>query len=202
MLLAEPIALSTLIATAAAVGVGHTLAGPDHYLPLVAVARSSGFGARRALLFTAFAGLLHCAASALIVAAALALATPAAELVGLQDLRGNVAGWAMLGGGLLLALAAWRRARTLPAARPVLLALFALGPCEWLLPNALAANVHGLGGVAAVTAVFTLATVLTMLGCVAVGLRLLPQWRRDGVFARVLPGLTTAACGALVIAGL
>ncbi len=201
MLLAEPVALSTMLATAVAVGVGHTLAGPDHYLPPVAIARSSGWGARRALWFTALAGLLHCAASALIVAAALLLALPVAELVGMQGLRSDATGWLMLGTGLALALARWRRGRTPAAARPVLLALFALGPCEWLLPNAFAANAHGVAGVAMVTAVFAGATVATMLGCVAVGLRLLPQWRRDGAFARLLPGLTTAACGALVLAG-
>ena len=195
------VALPALLATAAAVGVGHTLAGPDHYLPIAAVARSAGWSARRALLFTAAAGVLHCAASALVALLALSLADTAA-LAGLQQWRGSAVGWAMVGVGVALLVAAWRGRRAQPRLPAVWLALFALGPCEWLLPNALAAGEHGIAGVLLVTAVFTLCTVATMVLAVAFALRVLPQWRRDDAWLRLLPGLTTAACGALVCAGL
>jgi len=195
------IALPALVATAAAVGVGHTLAGPDHYLPIVAVARSAGWSPRRALLFTALAGLLHCAASAIVALGALWLAD-AATLAGLQQWRGSAAGWAMVGVGAALLVAAWRCQRALPLLGAQWLALFALGPCEWLLPNALAAGAHGIGAALLVTAVFTTATVTTMVLAVAVGLRALPALRTERAFARALPGMVATACGVAILLGL
>src|SRR5262249_687284 len=125
-----------------------------------------------------------------------------------QDARGMLSGWLMLGIGLALLCTAARRLRlrrALPARglRGWQLLLFAVGPCEWLLPNALAAaGSPGLAGALPVPARFgAAATAATMLGCVAVGLRVLPASFAHARAASLLPGTALAVCGALVLAG-
>lgn len=201
-MIAETTALSVLLSAAAATGVVHTLLGPDHWLPLLALAREREWNGRRALSVTAVAGLLHCAASAVLVPVAVLLAS---SLVGVQELRGSLAAWLLLGTGVALLFTAWRRRRS-PSSlvgrsvSSLLLLAFALGPCEWLIPNAMAAwSEHGVGGAALVASVFTVATIITMTGVVALGLRLLPSGlRASGAW-------TGAACvlsGALILVGL
>ena len=207
MTFAEPVTLTTLMLAAAGVGVVHTLAGPDHYLPLLAAARSNGWTTRRALLLTAMAGLLHCLASAALVPIAWWLTDGVARLAGVQDLRGDVMAWFCVGAGLALCGMAWRRLRngapTTAGLRGWLLVAFVLGPCEWLIPNALAATEgHGFLGALLVTMVFTLTTMATMSVCVGLGLRVLPATLANWRLAPFLPGATLAACGAMVLAGL
>src|SRR5262245_13052654 len=176
-MLAATLPSAALLASAAGTAVVHTLAGPDHYLPLLAAARAHGWRPRTALAVTALAGLVHCGASALLVPLVPWLGR---DLAGLQDARGMLSGWLMVGVGIALLCTAARRLRlrrALPARglRGWLLLLFAVGPCEWLLPNALAAaGAHGASGALLVAVVFTAVTTLVMLGCVAVGLRVVP----------------------------
>jgi hypothetical protein len=206
MTAADPVALSALVAAAAGTGVLHTLLGPDHYLPLLAIARERGFGARRALRWTAAAGLLHCLGSAVVVPVAIGLGAGAAAFAGVQEFRSGAAAWLLVGIGLVLMGAAWRRSRrpSVPRAGSALLLLaFALGPCEWLLPNALVATAeHGAGGGLLVGAVFTACTMATMLVCVAAGLRLVPAERAPRRGTAFLPGAVVAASGLLVLIGL
>jgi len=99
MLAADP-TFPVQLAAAAGVGVLHTLLGPDHYLPLLAIAKASGWSAHRTMLVTACAGLLHCGASALLLPFALAATRAAGTLAGVQDLRATVAAWLVVGLGL------------------------------------------------------------------------------------------------------
>ncbi|MBK8101535.1 MAG: hypothetical protein IPK26_31020 [Planctomycetes bacterium] len=207
MTFAEPVTLTTLMLAAAGVGVAHTLAGPDHYLPLLASARANAWSARKAMWLTAIAGLLHCLASAALVPFAWWLTDGVARLAGVQQLRGDAMAWFCIGVGLALCMLAWRQSRRGEAAirglRGWLLVAFALGPCEWLIPNALAAvDGHGIVGSLLVIAVFSLATTTTMLVAVAAGLRLLPATLANWRIAPFLPGATLAMCGLLVLAGL
>jgi len=195
---------AALLATAAGTAVVHTLAGPDHYLPLLAAARAHGWRPRTALAVTALAGLVHCGASALLVPFVLWLGR---DLAGLQYARGLLSGWLMLGVGIALLCTAARRLRSRSASparglRGFLLLLFAVGPCEWLLPNALAAaGSDGAAGALLVAAVFTAATTATMLGCTALGLRLIPAAATRARWAQLAPGAVLCVCGGLALAG-
>jgi len=215
MLAADP-TFPVQLAAAGGVGVLHTLLGPDHYLPLLAITKASGWSLRRALLVTAVAGLLHCGASALLLPFALAATRAAGTLAGVQDLRATVAAWLVVGLGLALLGAAFRARRAAavaPAAAPaavpgrsgaraLLLLAFAVGPCEWLLPNALtAAGTAGAGGALAVSLVFTASTVATMLAVVAASLRLLPAQRLPPLRFALLGGASVLACGVAMLAG-
>ena len=55
-----------LMAAAASIAFVHTLLGPDHYLPFVALARGRGWSLRRALGVTLFCGSGHIVGSVLL----------------------------------------------------------------------------------------------------------------------------------------
>ena len=53
--------LLIMIAAAATLALVHTLLGPDHYLPFVALARARGWTARKTAAVTALCGVGHVA---------------------------------------------------------------------------------------------------------------------------------------------
>jgi hypothetical protein len=187
--------LMAIVTASAGVGALHTLLGPDHYLPLLALGRARRWSSKRTLGVTAVAGLAHCLASFVLVLVALWFLQTASAIEGLQALRGDIAAYLLVGLGFTLILAGLRRSRrkvTGPVSTVWLLLVFVLGPCEWLVPGATAVvPVYGLLGALAVSLAFTAATVLTMVVTVGLGLRLLPA---RGLFARH----ATTAAGALI----
>ncbi len=91
---------SILVATAFSVGVVHTLLGPDHYVPFVAMSRSNGWTARKTLWITALCGFGHIGGSVVIGLAGLALGTAIFRIESLESLRGEGAAWLLIGFGL------------------------------------------------------------------------------------------------------
>jgi nickel/cobalt exporter len=94
-----------LLLTAASIGVVHTLLGPDHYLPFVALARSRSWSLKRTVAITALCGIGHVVGSIALGFLGLALGWAVSGLVDFEDLRGTLAGWLLLGFGL--AYTAW-----------------------------------------------------------------------------------------------
>jgi nickel/cobalt transporter (NicO) family protein len=89
-----------LLATAAVVGLVHTITGPDHYLPFVAMSRAGNWSMRKSLTVTACCGAGHVASSIALGFAGLVLGTAVSGLVTVEEFRGNVAGWLLFGFGL------------------------------------------------------------------------------------------------------
>lgn len=104
-------ALAALVASAATIGVAHTLLGPDHYLPFVVLARSRRWSLGRALAVTAVCGAGHVVGSIALGAAGIALGWAVAGLVDVEALRGDLAGRALLGVGLAWTVWGVREAR-------------------------------------------------------------------------------------------
>lgn len=104
-------ALAALVASAATIGVVHTLLGPDHYVPFVALARSRRWSLGRALSVTAVCGVGHVVGSIALGALGIALGWAVSGLVEVEALRGELAGWLLLGVGL--AWTAWGARRAL-----------------------------------------------------------------------------------------
>jgi sulfite exporter TauE/SafE len=102
MLAAEPI---LLLVTTAAVAVAHTLLGPDHYLPFVAMARARRWSRAKTIRITLLCGLGHVAGSVLLGFVGVGLGFSLASLSGLESLRGSLAAWALILFGLVYA--AW-----------------------------------------------------------------------------------------------
>ena len=102
--------LEALVLTAAFIGFIHTLTGPDHFLPFIALSRAGGWTLRKTLLITAACGIGHVASSVLLGLAGLALGTAVARLVDIEDFRGGLAGWLLFGIGLAYMMWGLRRA--------------------------------------------------------------------------------------------
>ena len=218
-----------LTLTAASIGTVHTLLGPVHFIPFVAMSRAGGWSARRTLWVTAGCGLGHVAGSVLIGLVGLAMGSVVMTLEAVELLRGDTAAWMLIAFGF--AYLTWgivQASRNVPHVhqssvpqtsfqeaapsagasvwKPWLLFLvFVLGPCEPLIPLLMYPAARASPwAVAAVVAAFTLATVATMtLTVMAMRFGMsflhLPQFSR---FSHAFAGLAIMLCGMLVKYGL
>jgi hypothetical protein len=76
--------------------------------------------------------------------------------------------------------------------------VFVLGPCEWLIPNSLAAyHEHGMSGLLLVSGIFSAATVMTMLAVVLAASEALSHARFDFLRRHA----TTMAGAAILLSG-
>jgi nickel/cobalt exporter len=89
-----------LCATAATLGFLHTLAGPDHYLPFVVMAKARGWTTRKTLALTALCGLGHVGSSILIGAIGIAFGLGVAKIEIFEGVRGGLAAWLFILFGL------------------------------------------------------------------------------------------------------
>jgi hypothetical protein len=207
-----------LLWTTAGLAAFHTLLGVDHSIPFIVLGRARGWSLRRTLGVTGACGLAHVASSVLIGLVGVALGVALDMLSWLESVRGEVAASLMIGFGLAYAAWAvvcqWRKhphdhrhehlhQHTGRGVTPwALFLIFALGPCEALIPLMMVPAVWRswilLIGVVGVFAFFTIGVML-----IAVTLGYLGLARtRLGAFERridVLAGLTIAVSGAAVL---
>jgi nickel/cobalt transporter (NicO) family protein len=100
------LAIST---TALAIGVTHTLLGPDHYLPFVALARSRGWSRSRTLVITGICGLGHVLGSIVLGLVGLAAGMVVGRLEAYEAIRGDLAATLLFSFGLAYMLwGLWR----------------------------------------------------------------------------------------------
>jgi hypothetical protein len=85
-----------LLLSATAIAFLHTLAGPDHYLPFVALSKARGWSLRLTVFWTVLCGVGHVGSSVLLALLGAALHWSLPELQWLQGLRGGLAGWGLL----------------------------------------------------------------------------------------------------------
>jgi hypothetical protein len=97
--------LLILAGTAASLAIVHTLIGPDHYLPFIAMSRARDWSLKRTLGITAACGLGHVAGSIALGVLGILLGLALGGLEWIEGVRGQVAGWLLIGFGL--AYTAW-----------------------------------------------------------------------------------------------
>lgn len=226
--------LTAIALTAASVGFVHTLLGPDHYIPFVAMSKARGWSYSKTAAITALSGLGHVLSSVLLGFAGLWAGTELAKLERFEGLRGDLAGWMVLGFGVAYMVwglrQAWKgRAHGHFHLHPdgahahshghsgehahahdgkrnitpwILFTLLVFGPCEPLIPLIIyPAAKHSWAGVAAVTSVFGVVTISTMLATVLLslyGVRLLDLSRLER-YAHALAGFAITMCGVGVV---
>ncbi|MBT8047989.1 MAG: hypothetical protein HKN57_01315 [Xanthomonadales bacterium] len=96
----------TLLAFAAAsIAFVHTILGPDHYLPFVAMAKAREWGLKKTLRITMICGVGHLAGSIVLGVLGITLGIQLSSLEWLEGIRGNFAAWLLIGFGL--AYTAW-----------------------------------------------------------------------------------------------
>jgi sulfite exporter TauE/SafE len=99
-----------LTVTAASIGVGHTLLGPDHYLPFVVLARARGWSKAKTVLITVLCGIGHVGSSIVLGMAGIALGVAVARIEAIESARGDIAAWLLTAFGLVYMVWGLRRA--------------------------------------------------------------------------------------------
>jgi sulfite exporter TauE/SafE len=102
--------ITLLSLSAAAIAFVHTVLGPDHYLPFVAMARARGWDMRKTLRVTMICGAGHLAGSVALGVLGIALGIQLSSLEWLEGVRGNFAAWMLIGFGLVYTVWGLRQA--------------------------------------------------------------------------------------------
>jgi sulfite exporter TauE/SafE len=102
--------LAALLVTAVSIGFLHTLIGPDHYLPFIALSRSGRWSPRKTTLVTLLCGAGHVLGSVVLGLVGVALGLAVTRLTVVEKIRGSVAAWALIGFGLVYGAWGLRRA--------------------------------------------------------------------------------------------
>ena len=230
-----------LAAVAVGIAFVHTIAGPDHYVPFLALARARDWSSRKTAAITCACGAGHVASSVVLAAVAAVAVVGTERMLALESLRGELAAWGLIAFGTLYAVWGVRRAfRNRPhahwhahddgavhdhvhdhhgghlhpherPARPsmtpwVLFTIFLFGPCEPLIPILMVPAAAGDWiGFAAISSLFAVVTVATMLAAVFLALHGLRRIRVHALerWSTALAGASIAGCGvAIVILGL
>jgi nickel/cobalt transporter (NicO) family protein len=93
--------IGLLLLTALSIGFVHTVMGPDHYLPFVAMSAARNWTRRKTLLVTAFCGVGHVLGSIVIGFIGIAIGASIHRLQWLEGVRGDFAAWALIAFGLV-----------------------------------------------------------------------------------------------------
>jgi ABC-type nickel/cobalt efflux system permease component RcnA len=99
-----------LAGTAFALGFIHTLLGPDHYLPFIAMAKARQWPLRKTLVIAFFSGLGHVLSSVVLGFLGLALGIAVGRLEAAESWRGHAAAWLFIAFGLAYFIWGLRRA--------------------------------------------------------------------------------------------
>lgn len=97
--------ITMLALSAAAIAFAHTVLGPDHYLPFVAMAKARGWSMAKTVRITLFCGAGHLAGSLVLGLVGITVGVQLSSLNWLEGVRGNLAAWMLIGFGL--AYTAW-----------------------------------------------------------------------------------------------
>ena len=100
-----------LLWVALTVGLVHTVAGPDHYLPFIMLARAQKWSGRKLLLVTGGCGVGHVLSSVVLgMAAVFGGQALASRVSWFEGWRANAAGWLLFGLGMAYLIWGLRRA--------------------------------------------------------------------------------------------
>ncbi len=88
-----------LAGTAVFLGFFHTLIGPDHYLPFIAMAKARQWSMRKTLAIAFLCGLGHVLSSVLLGFVGLGLGVAVSRLEAAESWRGDAAAWLFIGFG-------------------------------------------------------------------------------------------------------
>ncbi|MCX5784624.1 MAG: sulfite exporter TauE/SafE family protein [Elusimicrobia bacterium] len=93
--------IKVLALTAASVGFFHTLLGPDHYVPFIAMAKARNWSYLKTGVITFVCGLGHVGSSVLLGFAGVYIGAKVTSLEKIESFRGGLAGWLLVIFGLL-----------------------------------------------------------------------------------------------------
>ena len=214
----EP-SISFLAGTALTVGIFHTLAGPDHYLPFVVMARTRNWSILKTINIVALCGIGHVLSSIFIGFIGIAAGIAVSGIEKVEGTRGSIAAWLLLlfGAGYMT-WSLYRLWKKHPHAHDhakndkrrmtfwILFTIFIFGPCEPLIPILMyPAAQHNYGAVVYISLLFALTTIGTMITIVVLMLKGISLVRFNALekYQHVLAGAAITLCGiAIVFLGL
>lgn len=88
--------LAILIFSAVTIACLHTITGPDHYLPFIALSKTRRWSLMRTVSWTILCGCGHVGSSVLLGLGGAAVGWSLSNIKWLEAVRGGIAGWAML----------------------------------------------------------------------------------------------------------
>lgn len=97
--------MQALIVTAISIAFMHTLAGPDHYLPFIALSKMRGWSVTKTIGWTLGCGMGHVLSSVLLGLGGAAVGWSFSKISWFENIRGGFAAWLMLCFGI--AYTAW-----------------------------------------------------------------------------------------------
>lgn len=96
--------LQMLVVTAISIAFLHTLTGPDHYVPFIALAKTRGWSLARTIGWTLVCGCGHIWSSVLLGLGGAAIGWSVAKINWFESIRGGMAGWALLTFGVIYSI--------------------------------------------------------------------------------------------------
>ena len=99
-----------LMATAASIGFFHTIFGPDHYIPFVAMSRSGKWSVYKTTVITFLCGVGHVLGSVVLGFIGIALGIAVSKLEIIEIARGGLAAWILITFGIIYFVWGMRRA--------------------------------------------------------------------------------------------
>lgn len=199
-----------LVLTAASIGFFHTVLGPDHYLPFIAVSKARNWRITKTISFTALCGFLHVLSSVVLGIIGLTIGIALNRLEFIEAYRGNIAAWILIVFGAAYMLWGFYYSRYKHKHNHLgaksekkltpwfLIIIFLLGPCEPLIPLLMfpAAN-NSAFSLLLVTSAFGIVTVGTMLSIVILsyyGIKIMPRLNTEK-YIHAIAGFTILICG-------
>ncbi len=102
--------LVVLVTAAASIGFFHTLLGPDHYLPFIAMSRSGEWSLRKTVFITVLCGAGHVLSSVVLGFIGISFGFAVSRLEAVESFRGSLATWALIAFGLVYFIWGMKRA--------------------------------------------------------------------------------------------
>lgn len=214
--------LISFVFLAASIGFIHTLLGPDHYLPFIALSKAGHWSLRKTLWITLLCGVGHVLSSVVLGGLGISFGWMIGELVAVESHRGEIAGWLLLSFGILYFVWGLKKgirggthhhhfyessaeSKKASSTTPwMLFLIFIFGPCEPLIPvlmyPAVQKDTLTLLMVVVVFAIVTLSTMATIVlvgyqGLSFVKLHVLERWTHalaGGAISIVAAGMVFA----------
>jgi ABC-type nickel/cobalt efflux system permease component RcnA len=99
-----------LVGTAVTLGFVHTVIGPDHYVPFIAIARARNWRLSKTIIVSALCGLGHVLSSVVLGFLGVGLGLAVGHLERVESSRGTIAAWLLIGFGLVYLVWGLRKA--------------------------------------------------------------------------------------------
>ncbi len=96
-----PSEIQVLVMAAISIACLHTVTGPDHYLPFIALSKSRGWSFAKTIGWTIICGCGHVWSSVVLALGGAALGWSSSKVSWLENIRGGIAGWVLLVFGLV-----------------------------------------------------------------------------------------------------